>query len=184
MAEKIDSAAETPQDSQRFPPRRRIQPVHEEFWDINHPDFNKVYDKTIRRGCNYQAMIPKVQEQPGPFIYKIYGFGYNKPTETSSHYLQTITKNTEQNLIVTVPRRKIAEQIEWDPEHSSDDFKFLSFQMAQYIKQNYKLDLTDHEVREYYRICRMNRGIFLASIYSDHSPFLEFVRHKRQKAKN
>lgn len=140
-------------------------------------DFNKIYDKTIMKGFDYQAYIPKVIEPyQDNYSFKVYGFSFSQSSGTP-----TFTKNEEDNIIISLKRRKIGDYLEWDPSHYCNDFKVLIFRICQYIKQNYNLDFTDYEILEYYRVCRMNKGLFLNTIHSDESPFLEFVRSKRAK---
>ena len=160
--------------------RRKAQQqmYHQDIGEISHSDLIKIYDKTIMKGCDYQAYIPRLSDPfNDTFTFKIYGYSYQK-----SSVQQMYTKNEEENVIINVPRRNTQEYIEWDPVHFSHEFKVLCFRLGQYIKQNYNLDFSDYEILEYYRICRMNKGIFLNTIHSDHSPFLEFVRAKRNKA--
>ena len=147
-------------------------------------DFNKIYDKTIMRGIEHQAFVPRLEEPfKENFNFKIYGYSISKYYyENNDRHLRTdFFKNEEENLLINLPRRSTSEYLEWDPTQFCSEFKVLCFRLIQYIKQTYNLDFSDYELLEYYRICKMNKGIFLSTIHSDQSPFLEFVRAKRAK---
>ena len=147
-------------------------------------DFNKIYDKTIQKGIEHQAFVPKIGEPNKPnFLFKVYGYSAKKVIIDTIDRTPTCTfvKNEEYTLRVNLPRRSTSDFLEWDPTHLCDDFKLLCFRLTQYIKQNYNMEFTDAEILEYYRICKMNKAIFLNTIHTDQSPFLEYVRVKRSR---
>ena len=83
--------------------------------------------------------------------------------------------------MIDLPKRTTTEYLEWDPNLFNDEFKLLCLRVQQYIKLHYDLEFSNFEIHEFYRICKMNKGIFLTSIHNDESPFLEYVRLKRSK---
>ena len=168
---------------QKMEPRKRNEKFQDSIHHLSASDFNKIYDKTIKKGFDYQAFVPKIVEPyQETYTFKIYGYSFSRQDRGNPASPNLcFSKNEEENLIITIPRRKTNDYIQWDPAHFSSDFKVLCFRLGQFIKQNYNLDFSDYEILEYYRICRMNKGLFLNTIHSDESPFLEFVRSKRAK---
>ena len=152
---------------------------------ISDEDYCKIYDMTINKGTDYQAQIPYYgsSNNKDMHTFKIYGYT-NRQFQGNNYGTLGYEKDNEEVLIVKVPKRSIGEYIEWDPLQCNNEFKVLCHRVIQYIRQNYNIEFKEYDILEYYRICRMNKGIFLNSIHGDYSPFLEFVRNKRAKLKN
>ncbi len=158
--------------------KRRSERGYGESGTLSLQDFNKIYDMTIKLGSQYQAFIPNISESGLPQnTYKVYGYRYNKD------FSQPVCfhKDEETNILIHINKRTLHEYLEWDPSHFCNDFKSMCNQVFHFVKQYYDVELSEFDILEFFRICKMNRGIFLGSIYNDESPFLEFIRAKRYR---
>ena len=171
----------------QFVSSRREQKRRQEKCTINEGfarfEENDVYDTRIKVGNEYQAIVPAIEcDRLDFFKFKVYGYDYvSGPSEPKVASLSYV-KDEERNLNISVARRSADDYLEWKPiETSRNDIKVLCYSVGQFIRQTYKLELSEYEILEYYRICNMNKGFFLNTIHSDQSPFLEFIRDRRKR---